>query len=468
MLKPPFRIAVDTGGTFTDVVLSGAAGDLRAAKAPTTPERAFEAIEEALGQIGREEGLAADQLLAGTSLFIYGTTRATNAILTGSTSPTAFFTSAGFPDILTLREGGKTNPFDFTLEPRKPFVPRHLTFEIPGRIDSSGAEVVPLDEEAVLDAIGRFAERDVRDVGVCFLWSIANPAHELRVGELLRAHAPDLPFTLSHQFNPILREYRRASSTCLNASLRPLMEEHLRDVKIDLETAGFEGELLVVTSTGGCISIAEAAEKPLYCANSGPSLAPVAARVVAAELLLDEDLVVCDAGGTSFDVSLVREGKIGTTRETWLGEPFVGQMTGLSSAEVTSIGAGGGSIAWVDDGGLLRIGPESAGSVPGPVCYRRGGTMPTVTDAACVLGYLNPGGFLDGRMQLDVEAAGQAIREGIGDPLGLDLDSAAHAIIEVASEAMASAIREATINQGVDPRECTIVLGGGAGPTFGG
>ena len=467
-MRGPFRIAVDTGGTFTDVVVAAGEGEtLRCEKAPTSPERAYEAIAEALAELGRADGLGPAEILADTQLFLYGTTRATNAILTGATGATAFLTTAGFPDILTLREGGKLGPFDFTQAPREPFVPRELTFEIPGRIDSEGNELRPLDEEAVLAACAAMRERGVEAAAVCLLWAIANPAHELAVRELLARELPDLKVTLSHLFNPIVREYRRASSATLNAALMPLMEAHLAEIESDLRAAGFGGELLVVTSTGGCVSIAEAAEKPLYCASSGPSLAPVAGRAVAAELGIEEDLVVCDTGGTSFDVSVVRAGEVASTRETWLGGVFTGHMTGLSSVEVTSIGAGGGSIAWVDDGGLLHVGPQSAGSVPGPACYGRGGTSATVTDAAAVLGYLNPDRFLGGRMRLDLDAAAAAIAAAVGEPLGLELDEAALAVVTIAGEAMALAIRDATINQGVDPRECAVMLGGGAGPMVG-
>jgi len=255
--------------------------------------------------------------------------------------------------------------------------------------------VQPLDEAAVLEVIRALVDRQVEAVAVCLLWSIANPTHELRVGELLSKHLPGVPYTLSHRLNPTLREYRRASSTAIDASLKPIMTTYLRSLSGRLREAGFAGRLLMVTSNGGILDADAVAEAPIHAINSGPSMAPVAGRYYALQAAADT-AVVADTGGTSYDVSLVRRGSIPWTRETWLGRPYVSHMTGFPSVDVKSVGAGGGSIAWVDDGGLLYVGPQSAGSVPGPVCYGRGGIQPTVTDAALVLGYLDPEFFLRG------------------------------------------------------------------------
>jgi N-methylhydantoinase A len=268
--------------------------------------------------------------------------------------------------------------------------------------------------------------------------------------------------TLSHRLNPTLREYRRASSTAIDASLKPVMSTYLRALDERLAEAGFAGRVLVVTSGGGVLDAADIAEAPVHSLGSGPAMAPVAGRRYA---LLDtgaETVVVADTGGTSYDVSLVRRGQIPTTRETWLGEIYMGHMTGFPSIDVRSIGAGGGSIARVDDGGLLHVGPASAGAVPGPACYGRGGTKPTVTDACLALGYLDPGFFLGGAMTLDVAAARAAIDEHVARPLGLDADRAADAIVELATERMAQAIEEITVAQGIDPRDAVLVAGGGA------
>ncbi|HKP18525.1 MAG TPA: hydantoinase/oxoprolinase family protein [Gaiellaceae bacterium] len=455
-----FRIAVDTGGTFSDVVLLDEDGELSLMKAPTTPDRMFDGISEALRLTGDERGLSLDELLGQTDVFVYGTTAATNAIITGRTARTAFLTTEGFPDTLVLREGGKLHPFDFRVPYPKPYVPRRLTFEVRERITSEGDVLVPLDRDRLRATLADVRAAGVEAVAVSLLWSIVNPMHEEAVAELLEEELPGVPYTLSHRLNPIIREYRRASSAAIDASLKPLMQRHLRQMRDDLEAAGFGGELLVVTSFGGVLTLEDVAGRPVHSVNSGPAMAPVAGKVYAGEW---RNAIVCDMGGTSFDVSLIRDGYIKFTRETWLGGTFTGHMTGLSSVEVKSIGAGGGSIAWIDSGGLLRVGPDSAGAMPGPACYGHGGEEPTVTDAAVVLGYIDPDYFLGGRIKLDPDRAHEAIKTRVSERLGLGVEQAAYAILAVANEHMVGAIRDITINEGLDPRDSVIVSGGGAG-----
>jgi N-methylhydantoinase A len=458
-----FRISVDTGGTFTDVVVADEQGILHLAKAPTDLDRAFQSIKNALEQLAPELGLGVAELLGRTDVFTYGTTRATNAIVEGRTARTAFFTTEGFPDVLLLREGGKLDPFRQLAYPPA-YVPRYLTFEITERIDSEGDVFVELDERSVLDAIVEARRLEAEAVAVCLIWSIVNPAHELRVGELLQREWPEIPFTLSHRLNPIIREYRRASSTAIDASLKPLMQAYLREMELDLRQAGLQGHIFVATSFGGAWRPEEVVERPIYSVGSGPSMAPVAALTYASGEHAEEggDLIVCDTGGTTFDVGLVSGGEINFTAETWLGGRWIGHITGIRAVDVKSIGAGGGSIVWIDPGGLLRVGPRSAGAEPGPVCYGRGGTEPTITDAAVVLGWIDPEYFLGGRLPLDADAARNAVERGVAEPLGVDVHEAAYAALTIASENIVGAIREITIAQGIDPREVTLVAGGGA------
>lgn len=463
LMARDFRITVDTGGTFTDVVVADAEGRLTFSKALTTPDRMFDAVHEALTLVASDLGLAVPELLADASLFVYGTTRATNAILQGKTARTAFLTTEGFPDILTFREGGKTNPFDFDRPYPEPYIPRRLTFEVPERIDAQGVVQRALDHDRVRELLRAAARMEIEAVAVCLIWAIANPLHEHVVGELIEDELPGVPYTLSHELNPIIREYRRASSTALDASLKPLMQGHLQATADDLAAAGFTGELLIMTSSGGCSGLDEVVRRPIYSVDSGPSMAPVAAIAYADAEQFDADLIVCDAGGTSFDVSLVQDGRVATTSERWLGPRYQGHITGLSAVAVESIGAGGGSIAWIDSGDMLRVGPQSAGAMPGPVCYGRGGTRPTVTDAAAVLNWFDPNYFLGGRLKLEIEAAENVLGTAIAEPLGLSLARAAYAVLTVAEEAMIAAIRDVTINKGVDPRRCLMVAGGGAG-----
>jgi N-methylhydantoinase A len=456
-----FRVAVDTGGTFSDVVVTNSqTRQLWVNKALTTYDRVFTGISDALTLVGTEIGLSLPDLLAQTDLFTYGTTFSTNAILTGDTANTAFLTTAGHPDTLVLREGGKLNPFDFRGRYPDPYVPRRLTFEVPERIDSEGFVLLPLDEQAMAGIIEELRTRRVEAVAVCLLWSILNPAHELRVAEIIANALPDLPITLSHQINPILREYRRASSAAIDASLKPLMQRHLREMDQDLRHSGFAGQLLVGTSFGGVLGVADVVDRPIYTVNSAPAMAPVAGRANAPD---ESSIIVCDMGGTSFDVSIVRGGYMKFTRETWIGEPYTGHMTGLSAIDIKNIGAGGGSIAWIDPGGLLRVGPQSAKSTPGPACYGRGGTLATVTDASVVLGHIDPDYFLGGRIKLDHAAAVRAVTETVSNPLGLSLHKAAHAILALATDNMVNAIRSITVNEGLDPRKSLLIAGGGAG-----
>ena len=458
----PYRISVDTGGTFTDVVVTDENGRFTVGKALTDKKRAFASIEQGLAVAGEELGISVASLLAETSLFIYGTTRATNGIVERKIGRTAFLTTEGFPDVLLLKEGGKSEPHNLQVEYPDPYIPRRLTFEIPERINSEGGIEAALNEAAVRELLSTVKDKNIEAIAVCLLWSISNPAHELRVGELIEELCPGIPYTLSHKINPILREYRRASSTAIDASLKPLMQSYLLDLEADLRAAGYENDCLVSTSFGGVMHLRDVVERPIFLVKSGPAMAPVAGLAYVQAEDLSNDVIICDAGGTTFDVSLVRDGLVEFSRDTWLGPQWVGDNLGMASVAVHSIGAGGGSIAWVDSGGLLRVGPQSAGSEPGPACYQLGGTEPTVTDAAVTLGYIDPEHFLGGRMALSEDAARTAVQK-VADELGQSIERAAFAIMAVANENMIQAIKELTINEGINPAESSVVAGGGAG-----
>ncbi len=456
-----YRISVDTGGTFTDVVVLDPAGRLHIGKALTTPERIFQGMAGALAVVAGDLGLPVRDLLGASDILVYGTTRATNAVVTKRTAKTAFLTTRGFRDTLVLKEGGKHGPHDYSYDYPDPYVPRRRSFEIAERIGAEGEVVEPLDEAAARAVIATLAARGFEAVAVSLLWSIANPAHELAIGALLDEMLPGVPYTLSHRLVPILREYRRASATAIDASLKPLMQRHLREMAEDLRGAGFAGDLLVSTSVGGCQAVEDLIARPIHTLKSGPAMAPVAGRAFAAAERLGGNAIVCDTGGTTFDVGLVRDGELVNTRDSWLGPRWLGDIIGTSTVDVRSIGAGGGSIAWVDAGGLLRVGSQSAGSVPGPACYGRGGDQPTVTDAALHLGYIDPAYFNGGRLPLDPAAATRVIAA-LAERLGRDPDATAAAIMTVADELMIKAIGEITVNEGLNPRESVIVAGGGA------
>ena len=454
--------ASDTGGTFTDLLVEDESGRLAMYKTPTTPGDPIEGVLDALDAAATDQGLSRKGLLERGELFIHGTTHAINAIVTGTTARTVFLTTAGHPDILVFREGGRTEPFNFTVPYPSPYVPKALTFEIPERVMADGSIRRPLEEAAVLPVIEALRAKEVEAVAVCLLWSILNPTHEVRLGELLAEHLPGVPVTLSHRLNPSLREYRRATSACIDASLKPLMGAYMRDLGRRLAQAGFAGRVLALTSLGGVMDAVDVADAPIHLINSGPSMGPVAGRHFARIDSAAETAIVADTGGTTFDVSVVRRGHISRTRETWIGQPFRGHMTGLASIDVKSIGAGGGSIAWVDEAGMLHVGPQSAGAVPGPACYGSGGESPTVTDAVLVLGYVDPAFFLGGAVALHGARAEEALDRAVARPLGLSREDAAAAVLDLATENMVQAITEITVNQGIDPRDAVLVAGGGA------
>lgn len=456
------RFAVDTGGTFTDLVMEDDRGVLHMFKAATTPEDPVRGILDVVAIAAEGFSFTVEELLSHGELFIHGTTHAINAIITGNTARTAFLTTKGHPDVLVLREGGRIEPFNFLAPFPKPYIPRALTFEVHERITSGGDVISPLDEKTTIDTIANLRALQVESVGVCLLWSTVNPAHEDRLGELLEEHLPGVPYTLSHILNPILREYRRASSVCIDASLKPLMNRYLGGLSGRLAGAGFRGRLLMLTSRGGVLDVDDLLAAPIHAIGSGPSMAPIAGRHFARVDAKSETAIVADTGGTTYDVSLVRRGTIPMTPESWIGQRYRGHIVGFPSVEVKSIGAGGGSIAWVDDGGLLHVGPQSAGAVPGPACYGRGGERPTVTDASLVLGHIDPAYFLGGAMKLEAGRSEEAIRVSVARPLKMKIQEAASAILRLATENMVGAIEEITIDQGIDPRGAVLVGGGGA------
>jgi N-methylhydantoinase A len=456
------RISIDTGGTFTDIVCELPRGVLGLHKTPTTPDDPIEGILVGLRDVARTQGESLEAFLGHIETVVHGTTRATNAVLTGTTARTAFLTTAGHPDILSFRMGGREHPFRHDREYPQPYVPRALTFEIAERIDWRGRVVRPLELDGV-DAIAALLEaRGVEAAGVCLLWSVVNGTHERLVGERLSARLPHLAITLSHELNPVVREYHRASAACIDASLKPLMSGYLASLRRRLGEAGFGGSLLVASVGGGLVDPAELARAPIQSLNSGPALAPVAGRHYAGAESSSRYAVVVDAGGTSFDVSVVRDDRIPRTRESWLGDRYVGHLTGFPSVDVRTTGSGGGSIARVDAGGLLVVGPESAGSVPGPACYARGGERATVTDAALVLGYLDAASLERFGIDVNASAAAAAIERDVAQPLSLGREDAASAVMRVLTEQMVHAVEEVTVEQGLDPRGAVLVSGGGA------
>ena len=455
------RISIDTGGTFTDLVCEDKKNKLKVFKVPTTPENPSIGILDGLKQIATSYEKNFKEFLSDVDTIIHGTTHAINAIVTNKIAKTAFLCTKGHPDTLLFREGGRIEIFNFTVEYPDPYVPRSLTFEIPERTNYDGSISENLDINYLKKIILKLKKLKIESVAVCLLWSTINPSHEKQIGEVIKNELPNIPFSLSHEVNPTLREYRRASSTCINASLKPIMSKYLKKLKELLFLNGFNGEFLMITSQGGIKDINSIMEFPIHLINSGPSMAPVAGNFYLKKNKHFKQGIVTDLGGTTFDISLIKNNKIPRTRETWIGEKYRGHMTGFSSIDIRSIGAGGGSIAWIDKGGMLHVGPESAGANPGPVCYDKGGEKTTVTDAALVLGILNSDFFLGGKIKLNKNLALRSIKN-ISKKLGMNEYDTALSILDVVTQNMAQEIKSLTIHQGINPSESLIIAGGGA------
>lgn len=454
-----FQICIDIGGTFTDLYLwdeeERESGSIKVA---TTPDDLTAGFMNAIAEAGARYGLSARELLANTTRLIHGTTISTNAMLEGEVDRTGLITTQGFRDTLVLREGGKYNPYDWDMDYPDPYIPRELTVGVDERITAEGDVEEPIDRDDVRSAIESLKAKDVEAIAVSLLWSHINPAHENTIGDVIEEVAPELHYSLSHEVNPIIREYRRTVSTCIDASLYGLIREYFSDLKETLVQYGYEDEPLIITANGGIMTAEEVSQNPIWTVDSGPTMFPVSSRAYVRSELNNDNVIALDMGGTSFDMAVVQNGTIPRTREAKVGD----DLLGIEKVEVESIGSGGGSIAWIDRGGLLHVGPKSAGSQPGPVCYGRGGEEPTVTDAALVLGYLSEEYFLGGKMTPDTEAARRVIETKIGDRLGLSVEEAARLIYATSAQDLINGIQEVTVERGIDPRQYVLSGGGGA------
>ncbi|HSE92080.1 MAG TPA: hydantoinase/oxoprolinase family protein [Methylomirabilota bacterium] len=462
-----WRVGVDIGGTFTDVVLAeDARGVLAVAKVPTTPRDLTRGVLDALGAATREHGVAPDQV----TLLAHATTVVTNALLEARGARTALITTRGFRDVLELRRSARASLYDLFQDGPTVLVPRHLRLEVAERVDARGAVVQPLVAEDVDDAIDFIKRHDVQAVAVCLLFAFLNDAHERAIGARLRAALPDLPVFLSSEVLPEIREFERTSTTAVCAYVSPILAAYLERLEAAVTGRGFPAPL-IMSSAGGVLGVAEALRMPAMVVESGPA-AGVMAAAVAGRTLGEPRLISFDMGGTTAKASLIENGEITTTSEYEVGGGGhvrrwlhgTGHPIRVPVIDLAEVSAGGGSIAWLDPGGALRVGPESAGAEPGPVCYGRGGQRPTVTDADLVLGYLNPVALLGGALPVDRGRAAAAIDDAIARPLGLGLDAAAAGIVDVVNAGMAAALRIVSVERGFDPREFSLVAFGGAGP----
>ena len=469
MSETRFRLGVDIGGTFTDATLvDERTGRLWNAKVSSTPHDPAQGFLTVTQQILAQAALAPAEL----RYVVHATTVATNAIIEGKVAPTVLITTEGFRDILEIARQIRPSLYDTQFEKPTPLVPRELCFGVRERLDATGAVITPLDEAAIPHIAAIIREAGIESVAVCFLHAYLNAQHEQRVGEILRAHAPDIAISLSSDVAPEIREYFRASTTVINAALRPIVSRYLENIEEQLRGQGIPSELLVMQSSGGLMTFADARRRPVFMVESGP-----AAGVITAAHLGDalgfRNVISFDMGGTTAKVGLVQDGTPRITKDYEVGSVAQPGSGGFRAGgypirtpviDLVEIGAGGGSIAWVDPGGVLRVGPRSAGAEPGPACYGQGGTEPTVTDANLVLGRLNPGYLLGGDLKLNSALAHDAIARSVAGPLGMDVVKAAHSIVEIANVAMINALRLVSVQRGHDPRDFALTAFGGAGP----
>jgi N-methylhydantoinase A len=448
------RVAVDVGGTFTDIcVLEEESGTVRVAKVPTTTDP----IEGVLSGVA-QAGIDLNEVV----LFSHGTTVATNALITRRLPPAAMVTTRGFRDIIEIRRGTKDDLWDAYKDVAPPYIRRRDRFEVTERIDYAGRIVTPLDEEEARRVAAILKRRGVSAVAVCFVNAYANPRHELRMREILETELPGVTVSTSSEVLPEIFEHERFSTTVANAILAPLVGGYVRRLEERLREGGYRGDVLILHSGGGVMTAKAVGRLSARLASSGIAAGAIASRHLAT-LCGCPNAIGLDMGGTSTDISLVYDGELRVTKE-WFVE--YGYPICFPSIEVITIGAGGGSLAWIDEGGSLRNGPQSAGADPGPACYGRGSEQPTNTDANLFLGRLG-GSLIGGAMQLDSAAAERSIRDRIAEPLGLATAEAATAVIDVANANMADAVRLVSIRRGYDPREFALVVFGGAGALHG-
>jgi N-methylhydantoinase A len=453
-----YRIGVDVGGTFTDCVLKRPDGSLLLEKAPTTPGDQSDGVIAALEQAATAEGLSLGELLAKTDTIVHGTTTGDNTMIQMTGAPTGLLVTAGFRDEIEFRRCYKEDIWDPSLPAPYPIARRRVRLEIDERITAEGEVDTPLDEEAVRKATARLRAFGVTSIAISFLHSYINHTHEVRAREIVLDEYPDVEMvSLSHEVLPKPPEFERTSTTLVNAYVGPPIARYLRRLTSRLAEAGYAHELLVATSSGGVATAEAAARRAVATIGSGPTGGVTAAAKVAGEAGLG-DVVSVDMGGTSYDVCLIRDGRPEVKMDwNW----FHRYCIAIPMIDIPSVGAGGGSIIW-EEGGVLHVGPQSAQSDPGPVCYRRGGTEPTVSDADLVLGRLDPNGFAGGRMTLDVEGARAALAR-VGERVGLDVEETAAAAVRLVDANMTDAVRRVLSLAGADPRKLNLVAFGGMG-----
>ncbi|MGD9536765.1 MAG: hydantoinase/oxoprolinase family protein [Alphaproteobacteria bacterium] len=458
-MRSKYRLGVDAGGTFTDFVLADEQGHVRLYKTPSTPHKPTEAILAGLALMSEDLGRNAAEIVGDCDLCINGTTVALNALIQHKGSSLGLLCTAGHRDSIEIRLGHKEegHRYDAKYPSATMLVPRYLRRPINERVLSDGTVRTPLDEDEVREAAEFFKREGVRAVAISFLWSVLNPVHERRAAEIVREVMPDAYVTLGTEIFPQTREYTRTSTVVVNGYLGPIMRDYVKDIDALFAELGARHPVRYFQSNGG-LAIGDAlVDRAVYAINSGPAAGPAAGLYVASPFGL-ENVITVDMGGTSFDITLTRKGVTNVQKN----EDFLRYRIGVPMLHVETLGAGGGSIARIDEMGVLQVGPESAGANPGPACYGRGGTRPTVTDCNLVLGYLSPDGLLGGKLRLDRDVAVRVIKQHLADPLRISVEEAAFGVFTIVNNNMVNGIRRVSIEKGLDPRDFALVSAGGA------
>lgn len=458
-MEHAYRLGIDAGGTFTDfVVANRATGEVKLFKALSTPSDPTRAIENGLRLIADDLGVSPSEVVSDCDLCINGTTVGLNALITHRGGRTGLICTAGHEDSIEIRNGHKEDGFRY--DPEYPaatmLVPRYLRKGVRERVISDGSIRTPMNEDDVRQACRLFLKEDVETVAISFVWSVLNTAHERRAAEIVREMMPDVVLTVGCELYPQVREYTRTSTAVTNAYLAPVMRRYVTAVDSYFRALGARQPVRYFQSNGG-LAIGQAmTDRSVYAINSGPASAPQAGLFAGAPFGKD-NVITVDMGGTSFDITLTRNGQTNLNKNI----DFLRYRIGVPMIQVETLGAGGGSIGWIDSLGLLQVGPQSAGSEPGPACYGRGGTEPTTSDANLVLGYLNPEGLLGGKLPLDLERARQAVAT-IATPLNISIEQAAYGMFTIVNNNMVNGIRRVSVERGYDPRDFVLVGAGGA------
>jgi len=458
-MQNQYRLGIDAGGTFTDFILADRDGEVRIFKALSTPQDPTQAIRNGLKLIEEETGITARDIVSNADLCINGTTVGLNALIQHKGAKTGLIATKGHEDSIEIRLGHKEDGYRYDPEypPATMLVPRYLRRGIRERVISTGAVHTPMNEEDVRDACRHFLREGVAAVAISFVWSVLHPAHELRAAEIVREMMPDVRLTVGSHLYPQVREYTRTSTAVVNAYLSPILSAYVEAVDGYFQSLGAKNPVRYFQSNGGLAVGSVVSEQSVYAINSGPASAPQAALYIGEPWGL-QNIITVDMGGTSFDITLTRDGRANVSKNI----DFLRYRIGIPMIQVETLGAGGGSIGWIDSMGLLQMGPQSAGSEPGPACYDQGGEKPTTTDANLVLGYLNPDGLVGGRLPLNPARAREAITKGLAGPLNLSVEQAAYGMFTIVNNNMVNAIRRVSVERGYDPRDFVLNCAGGA------